>query len=191
MPTSSIPTTEIQYTGISHLSYISQPTNNNTNNVVYNELSFYDALQQLSSIDEEQNALEEQSQHAHSQSLYLETPVQTHGAYVTDGAELEVSQESRHQLSEEEHLDESRQESETRAAYLRARLLMQIFSLGNLGSLETLRAPWWPAARIYTIRQQLERWSFMVEQALATTRKDVAVADPRYEFGVKTTCNSY
>lgn len=115
---------------------------------------------------------------SHFDFILAETPVQTHGAYVTDATELETSQGSRHQLSEEEYLEESRQESETRAAYLRARLLMQIFSLGNLGSLETLRAPWWPAARIYTIRQQLERWSFMVEQALATTRNDGAVADP-------------
>lgn len=70
MPTSSNTTTEIQYTGISHLSYISQPINNNINNVVHEELSLYDALQQLSSINDEQNALEEQSQHSPSRLFY-------------------------------------------------------------------------------------------------------------------------
>jgi hypothetical protein len=110
--------------------------------------------------------------------ILAETPIQTHGTYVTDVVGLETSLESRHQLSEEEHLEELRQRSETRAAYLRARLLIQILSLRDLESLETLRAPWWPAARIYAIRQQLERWSFMVEQALTTAHNDGAVADP-------------
>ncbi|KAI8602361.1 hypothetical protein EDD21DRAFT_403715, partial [Dissophora ornata] len=75
-------------------------------------------------------------------------------------------------LAEDEILEQQRQHSETRAAYQRARLLIRILSLTGLDTLETLRAPWWPAARIYTIRQQLERWSFMIEQA-----QDVASAN--------------
>ncbi|KAF9438009.1 hypothetical protein BGZ76_010213 [Entomortierella beljakovae] len=67
--------------------------------------------------------------------------------------------------SDREALEQLRQYSETRAAYQRARLLVRILSLNGLETLETLIAPWWPAARIYTIRQQLERWSFMIEQA--------------------------
>lgn len=96
---------------------------------------------------------------------------------MTDATELEASQETGSQLLEEEYLEDLRQQLETRAAYLRARLLMQILSLGDLGSLETLRAPWWPAARIYTIRRQLERWSFVVEQALATAHNEGAAID--------------
>ncbi|KAI1320393.1 hypothetical protein EDD11_001196 [Mortierella claussenii] len=68
----------------------------------------------------------------------------------------------------EEELEQNRWRSETRVSYQRARLLIRILSLDGLESLETLRAPWWPATRIYTIRQQLERWSFLIEQSLAT-----------------------
>ena len=50
-----------------------------------------------------------------------ETTVQTHGTYVADATGLEPSQETGRQFSEEEHLEESRQQLETRAAYLRAR----------------------------------------------------------------------
>ncbi|KAF9207960.1 hypothetical protein BGZ49_010156 [Haplosporangium sp. Z 27] len=71
--------------------------------------------------------------------------------------------------SEEETLEQLRQFFETRAAHQRARLLIRILTLNDLKILETLRAPWWPAARIYTIRQQLERWSFMIEQTQAAT----------------------
>lgn len=70
MPVSSTNTT-IQSTGISHLSFISQPsTINNTDNVVHDELSLEDALQQLRNIEDEQTALEEQSQRGYSQFHY-------------------------------------------------------------------------------------------------------------------------
>lgn len=62
----------------------------------------------------------------------------------------------------------TRQQAETRAAYQRARLLIRVLSSGQMEVLETLRVPWWPATRIYTIRQQLERWSYMIEQAVVS-----------------------
>ncbi|KAK3838394.1 MAG: hypothetical protein JOS17DRAFT_729904 [Linnemannia elongata] len=61
---------------------------------------------------------------------------------------------------------------------------MRILSLRDLGSLETLRAPWWPAARIYTIRRQLEKWSFVVEQALATAHDEGADIDQSQSAGL-------
>lgn len=71
-------------------------------------------------------------------------------------------------MTEEEDLEITRQQAETRAAYQRARLLIRILSSGQLEALDTLRVPWWPATRIYTIRRQLERWSYMIEQAIAS-----------------------
>ncbi|KAF9549361.1 hypothetical protein EC957_004276 [Mortierella hygrophila] len=67
MPTS---TATSQSTGISHLSFISQPSTNNLNNIVHDELSLEDALLQLSNIEDEETAFEEQSQHGYSQFLY-------------------------------------------------------------------------------------------------------------------------
>ncbi|KAI7831133.1 hypothetical protein BC939DRAFT_473202 [Gamsiella multidivaricata] len=66
-------------------------------------------------------------------------------------------------LPQENILEQERRQSETRAAYQRARILIRILSLNGLDTLQTLRAPWRPAAKIYVIRQQLERWSFMFE----------------------------
>ncbi|KAF9361206.1 hypothetical protein BGX26_005030 [Mortierella sp. AD094] len=86
--------------------------------------------------------------------------------------ELDRSEEGEgrdEEQSAEEALEQLRQFSETQAAYQRARHLIRILTLNGLETLETLRAPWWPAARIYTIRQQLERWSFMIEQTQAAS----------------------
>ncbi|KAI9235748.1 MAG: hypothetical protein BYD32DRAFT_488625 [Podila humilis] len=109
-----------------------------------NQLDLHEALLQLSLVDEEQNF----------EGL--------------DNASNQVGDEEDIALTEEEDLEISRQQAETRAAYQRARLLIRILSSGQLEALETLRVPWWPATRIYTIRQQLERWSFMIEQAIAS-----------------------
>lgn len=68
-PTISTNTT-IQSTGIGHLSFISQPSTTNSPYNVADELSLEDALLQLSNIEDEQTAFEEQSQHGHSQLIY-------------------------------------------------------------------------------------------------------------------------
>ncbi|KAG0343374.1 hypothetical protein BG004_005356 [Podila humilis] len=93
----------------------------------------------------------------------------THEREEIDSRSLEstISDENL-ELTEEEDMEISRQQAETRAAYQRARLLIRILASGELEALETLRVPWWPATRIYTIRQQLERWSYKIEQAIAS-----------------------
>ncbi|KAF9407022.1 hypothetical protein BGZ94_002859 [Podila epigama] len=120
-----------------------------------NQLDLHEALLQLSLVD---NAQEQAEGKAPTFSL-------TSAGNLTSEPEEDDEDIA---LTEEEDLEICRQQAETRAAYQRARLLIRILASGRLEALETLRVPWWPATRIYTIRQQLERWSFMIEQAIAT-----------------------
>ncbi|KAG0230644.1 hypothetical protein BGW41_002434 [Actinomortierella wolfii] len=69
--------------------------------------------------------------------------------------------EGTNDIDDEQYQEMERQHAEARAAYQRAQLLIRILSSGQFQFLETLLVPWWPATQIFTICQQLEKWSRM------------------------------